>query len=341
MTARWFAPDHPIRQAAVPLADQSGWSTQMRHAQPLRLALDAYSVPVRDASTASYRQTFTQHQAYMSQLAFYGDSPASGPMVFGGAKVAVPWRPEWFPPDTVGNDRIVIVADPRSGEVWELWIVDWAWRFLVWHSSAVVAASIRHYPDGLTRGYQDGRVVSRGCGLEKLAGVLLVEELEEAVRSGGTVGHALSITVPNSRIGNAFWRGTATRNEISTLELGKLGGVITRVRPDSETMPSGTRWRLNWSESEIWAHAALFAGGSVGLARTLAAILRTMTVEGVFAGETGGETSIRCHVETDRHAGNAVRWSTLGIGGDDLNSPWQRCLGAIPPEAWQICEPAR
>ena len=338
---RFFSGLHPINRPAVPQADQSGWTTQQPggpFTKPLMLNLDTYSVPVYDAATATGFLTLTQHPTYMSAIHFLTDSPANGPVIVQpDTRVVVPWSPAWFPADSVGGDRILCIVDRATGRAWDLWICDWAWRFLWWHSTAIVAASVRRYDNLPTRPYVDGRIISRGCGLEKLAGVLRVEELEEAVRTAGVVPHALSITIPNSRIGATYRKGCATRNELSSLAVASMGGVVTKVRPDTETMPSGTRWRLDWSEQDITAHVLRY-GLTPGQRDTVGAVIRTMTVFGVFAGESKGETAIRCSIETDRSPATTTRWAQLGLTSEALTQPYQQCLAAIPASAWQVCE---
>ena len=327
---RFFADTHPVNQIATPLADQTGWTTQMAAAGPLQLRLAQYSVPIYETRLESYLARWTQLPWAMAMYRFL---PTNKPAFLGR------WEDAWWPPDGVGNDRTVITIDPATGNTVEYWMVDWKWRIVLFGSTIAksaqkCAAIIRTYPDIYGRTHDRNRIGLRGCGLDKAAAIIRIDELED-----GHLGHALEMTVPTTRI-TAAYREPATRGEIATLAHGQAGGVITRVRPDSETMLSGSRWQLAWTADEIDAHLdKFFTPTALGREVTMT-ILFAARVRGAIAMETSGETTGNIGVETDWCRANAARYAALGIT-TAADNPVQRCLAAIPPSAWKLCEETR
>jgi hypothetical protein len=134
------------------------------------------------------------------------------------------------------------------------------------------------------------------------------------------------MTISNTRVGATF-RRPATRSELSTLALGQLGGVVNTVRPETETLPSGTRFILNpTAVRNNPTLAALIAKVPAKTWPAIDALLTAMTTYGVIATETGG---YGCGIETTYTPNDQARWDTIGLGNYASTEPHQQLLTAL------------
>ena len=261
----------------------------------------------------------------------------------------VPWNPAWaWPATKQPTDRTIIIVNYDTGQCWEIWKCmddsgghgDWISNINNWFAASyaqnaglpcITVADARTWSSIWTR-TDDKHIGIRGCGLDKAAGIVRLSELID-----GQINHAINMTISNTRISTSF-RRPAVRGEISSLSVGQLGGVVTSVRPDSETMLSGTRFILDvnalWADPTLSRIAASIQPNTWHVVDTL---IRTFASYGCLATETGG---YGIGIETDWSESTALQWSAIGISSFAPTEPHQQFLATLSqtPSVWKLAK---
>lgn len=353
--ARWFADDYAVNRVAVveATADHLAWGQRLKAAGPMRLEAGSgslFHVPVYRAKDATTRAVLTQFAWAAAQQTM--GIAASGNVLFGTYQPGmVPWNPAWaWPATSQPTDRTIVIVDDATGQVWELWKVgnddgtlhgyDAGLHVPNWFAANyadshglpwITVADARTWKSIWTRTDDPKHIGIRGCGLDKPAGIVRAAEVAD-----GMIRHAINMTISNTRIGSVF-RRPATRSELTTLALGQAGGVVTTVRPDAETLPSGTRLVLvldSATQADLYARCGL----ADPTKRTVDVLLNAMRTHGCVSTETGG---YGVAIEADWSSATSAQWAALGVVSAAGTQPYQRVLAELTqhPEWWRLaCE---
>mgnify|MGYP000638588270 CR=1 FL=1 len=335
MTARrHFADTFSLNQLAVvdPDADHALWGRRLAASGPMRLEAgkgSAYSVPTFNAADATTTVRVFQRRPYRGQNLLDGGK---------GYGATIPWNPAWLRQLPTGNDATVVIVDEKSGDVIELWIAGkdtWDNAFVFENLTAgwgtlpasrkLAVADMRRWSSIWTRTDDPGHVGIRGCGLDKPACIVRLEELE-----AGRIDHAINMTISNTGPG---FRAPATRSEWA---VGKAAGLDIgngTPSPTSMLLPSGTRFVLDWDAFFANSAIPMPLDGSIDWT-----LMRTFRNYGIVATETGGYGT---GIETDYRPDQAARWAALGITSADATQPHQRFLAALSQApVWKLAKPS-
>ncbi|MFN8053367.1 MAG: hypothetical protein U0Q22_18140 [Acidimicrobiales bacterium] len=281
-----------------------------------------YSTPIYDARLATgHKRAF---------FANFGFPPSPG------FSVVVPWNDSWKAAN--GNDAMMLMVDPDTGEHWSLWdyqganpstcltFDNLAKGYSPFNDLCVGGVIKLLNEDGSTGDYRtwNSTQVERGMGIPKLALITTPYEVR-----AGAIRHALEMTIFGTMFGPP-----CTADQIGTSAAGSSCGFYlppaTRVewqnnptnncgannQPNTDatrrtTVPEGMRFALDISDADIeaWLDQRGYTGPLRSTARIFAVALRDY---GWIIAETG---CFGDGIEVDGMINPAAKeiWTGLGI----------------------------
>ena len=207
---------------------------------------------------------------------------------------AVPLPPNAIP--AAGGDKEVIVWQPSTGRLWELWrVLQEAGRWTACWGGEIQNAYTSH-------GVMAAPFGASASGLSLLGGQIHLEDLER-----GSIHHALEVLIPDTASGTFVWPATRTDGTSSA----------------ADAIPEGTRFRLNPKLDLAALH----------LSRPALAIATAIQRYGIIVGDTAGSVALSAQDPTPLIAeGKPNPYNTLlPKPYDTLNGiPWSQ-LQAVSP----------
>lgn len=284
-----------------------------------------YSMPIYDAREATGTKSV--------YIANFGYPP------YAGYHVEIPWNDHWEP--SSGNDAMMIVVNPDTGEAWSTWLL------LKSNPSTCltpsnIAAGFRPFSDLCAGGASrldnaDGSVgdfrtwnsydSERGAGLPKLAMLTTPYEVR-----AGAIDHALALTVFNPMFGPTcttdtidtaaagdscgFYVSPATRMEWPETAYQGCGANSQPTNDETrrKTVPQGMRFALDISDADLeaWLDERGYQGPKRETARIFAVALRDYGMIVVETGCYGRAIAVDGFVNPQARA----IWEELGITDD-------------------------
>lgn len=355
----FFSPNASINTPVAKIGlenNQEGWAKKLVATAPMYLNCgegSTFHVPIFDKADAKLNVVPIQYAWMAGQGSLGITDPAYKwwdfilPPSQKWKPVTVPFDNSFMPPPGVGGDRTICVVDYVTGDVWEYWMVGDEYggqgdarlnpnNFLKinWADSrqvrTVSMAQVNIYKDVFNRTDKAGRVTIRGCGLDKLAGNIRVEEILD-----GVIKHLINWTIstPASGRENTF-RKPATRLEHQEEQTLALGGVTPLKIPNDIALPSGARLSLTLSDFDI--EFLLDFYGLIGpIRQTIRIILVAMRDYGIMVTETGGWGG---GIETNYGPNTKPAWNSVGVFSANRMQPHQRLFDAISrrTDCWKL-----
>lgn len=304
----------------------------------LATAARAYSVPIYDMAEADTQIRVFQLAAYQSLYTISNTGVKTGQ--------SIPFNLKWKA--GTGNDRLMIIINYQTGEVYEIggitfdqpynvfdspwgWLGDWAKgpngkAGYEWGNPRHAGVyGINRYTNlwtGSDRSATNKLIVGRGCGLPKAALVVRAERVKATLDAGlPDIGHALNMSVSitmhdTDATGPGFFLPPATR-----LEWGKGTKWQTRcstVPTNDKCIPQGMLIALepDW-DVQKWLDRRGLKGAK---RRTAEIFANTAKRRGIVVGsETGCGASATIELDGLINPKSAAIWNTLGVvdtGGD-------------------------
>lgn len=298
----------------------------------LAAAFRDYCVPIYDAAEANTEIRVFQLAAYQSLYSISNTGVKTG--------VSVPFNLKWKA--GTGNDRLMIIANYKTGEVYEIggltfdqpynvfdspwgWLGTWAMgpngkAGYQWGNPLHAGVyGINRYTNlwtGSDRSATNKLIVGRGCGLPKAALVVRAERMKAAIDNGDQdLGHALNMSVSitmhdTDATGPGFFLPPATR-----LEWGKGTKWQTRcpiVPPNALCVPQGLTIAIepDW-DVQKWLDQRGLKGAKRRSAELLA---NTAKRRGIIVGsETGCGASAIVEFDGLINPKTAAIYNSLGI----------------------------
>ena len=309
-----------------------------------------YSVPIYDAKDATQQVRVFLKTTYAGYNANIGGNWIESPSYNWNA--TVPWNPSWR--GAFGNDQGLVILDHTTGREIYLWnvsradmpspfnnvsecaldIADLARGYNQNVDLCAAAATIAKkydFTDADYRTYEGNSPPANGGGIQNYAGLVTPDEV-----SAGEIRHAIKFVITNTMFGPACSKtldigdpsigttcGTAFapagQFENNRITDGKGGGsqFAPGNTPDeirSGTVPEGTRFALNISDSEIntWLDSRGYTGRKRETARIFAVAMRDYGL--IITDTSGGGTSIQ--TSGGMNPTTSAKWRALGIDND-------------------------